>query len=149
MNTSDRILTFADIMLTKCERNPKDYDYKLYLNKFYSDNDNVYDDVYELRIVATDNDDFLSSHVDLLIEFCFGGSVTLPYISLSFTDDYQESVKVHQDVVIERFRNRVVKLYEESMESQFNNILKKTMDWFDIDQSEIREAKINNLIDYE
>lgn len=149
MLTSDRILTFADIMLTKCERNPKDYNYKLHLNKFYSGNDNVYDDVYELRIVATDNDDFLSSHVDLVIEFCFGGSVTLPYISLSFTDDYQENVKVHQDVVIERFRNRVVKLYEESMESQFNNILKKTMDWFDIDKSDIREAKINNIIDYE
>ena len=108
------------------------------------DEPNYYE--YEIKAVAYD---FLASKIDLNIMFCFDNIDVVPYIEINFSDEWSNTIKMHDETKISPFEDRVSKLYEKSSEKQFKEILKRSMDYFEIGQDEIREFKIKKIIDYE
>ena len=146
MFTDDKILNLVEVMLTKCEN--QKVDNLVNLNQYHNDNGSI-DYVYEIRIMAGEDDGFLCNQIDYTLTFCFGDDASLPYIMMSYSDTWNENVKVFDKKRIKSLRGRVEEIYKYSRDKQFNEILEKTMDFFDIDESEIRDVKIKNLIENE
>lgn len=146
MFTDDRIFTLIEIMLTKCEDNKVEN--LVNLNQYHNDNGTI-DYVYEFRIVAGEEDNFMGGQIDYNMTFCFGESASLPFIMINYSDTWNENVKVFDEDRINKFRDRVEEIYKRSRDRQFNAILLKTMDFFDVDEYEIRDVKIKNLIENE
>jgi ribosomal protein S17E len=147
MLTNDRVFMLLDIIVKKCLL--RTVEYKVNINKYYVDSGSEYD-MYELKVRANAEDDgFLSSNIDLSITFCFEEKLTEPYLSMNFTDSWDSCVKIHNFKEVKRYKKIIIELYEESMHEQFNEILKRSQDYFDIDKSDIRDVKISNIIEDE
>lgn len=141
-----KIYMMIELMLKKCE--DKSVKNSTNLNQYHNDSGSI-DYVYEIRIDGGEDEDFMSSKIDLTLTFCFGENSSLPFIMVSYTDSWQENIKFFDVDKINKLRTRVEKIYTESREAQFEKMLTKTMDIFDIDESEIRELKIKNVLEYE
>lgn len=146
MNTDSKIFNLIEVMLQKCEDNK--ISSVVNLSQSVNSEGNL-DYVYELSIPAEEGDDFLNSRIDYNMAFCFGEDASSPFIMINYSDTWQENIKFFDKSRINKLKRRIEKIYTQSRDKKFESILRRTMDYFDIEESEIRDIKIKNLLEDE
>ena len=127
-------------MLNKCESDSITYriDYTILENA----------DVYTLNIYTkVDGAEFLFEDLpDLNIIFNFSN---LSYISLSHTSDWDNStLKInYSNADINNFKNRIIKLYKNTIDTFMDRISEKIFRDFNISTEEVRDFKIKKIIE--
>jgi len=146
METNERIFLLIDIMLKRCENDTEKFTIEL-----TKSNINNCDDVmesYNMDIIYFDGaNNIFADSKSLLISFNFGEGDILPYISLNYSDDYRNIIKVHSPEIRNKYKERVGKLYHYSKNNQFNALLFRCEQNFEITKQEIRANKIEKIIE--
>ena len=146
METNERIFMLVDIMLKRCEQ-LEDFDFIINLNKSYdgSSGENLLES-YEMSIATAPDDDIFGGSNSLMMSFYFGEDDILPYISLNYTDDWQNVIKIFDKSILLKYKERIEKIYNESLSRQFDTLLLRCEEHFDITQEEVRDLKIEKII---
>lgn len=145
METNKRIFMLIDIMLTRCESTEEDFTINLTKNYIGMPVDIA--ETYDLDIIAVEGDNVFSEYKSLLISFTFGEDEILPYISLSYSDGYRNLIKVYDNEISRRYEERIKKIYKKSLGEQFDTLLRRCEDDFDITKAEVRNYKLEKIIE--
>jgi len=138
----ERALILLEIMIGKCINDEVEYNVNIedVGSKFHT---------YTLNISAVSSYDFLGSNIDFRIVFSFDNENDKPYVTLSYTDTWDTLLKINSIKEVNKYKDVINDLYEASFNKNFDEILERSKEYFDINNSEIRDIKINKIIEDE